>query len=799
MDERVLLAQKWLNQTYGNDPNFTLLEENGQTGTLVFQALTKGWQIELRKDGYTDLPVTGNFASKTQQYSPILKKGDNSNYVRLLQHAFFCKGYGVYDVAGKFETDTEKAVRRIQSDAGLPESKIVSVTTAKVLTAIFSADYYTKVSRGDPKVRKIQQDLNAKYSDYIGLGPCDGVFSRGTATALVYGVQAEEGLPVGVANGYFGPTTKNCLPEIPYSNVQKSYSGSPYSTNNISNFIILVQYALYCYGHGEYKAMSSHSSKYDPGEFNGDFNAKTKQALHTFQKDVALPIRDMVGRNEWMALLVSTGNPDRHGSACDCATKIDTSAKAQALVKDEYKIVGRYLTGRIYQNGVPVSKSLDPQEIQTIFNAGLSIFAIYQDAKDWYLANPEEEDLHNYFDYEQGKIDAPIAVAAAEQLGIPHGEIIYFAVDYDFYAFEVTEKIIPYFQGIKDYSLSNHMPYQIGIYGARNTCEMVRKEGLTVSSFVGDLATGYSGNLGFPLPEDWAFDQVKEYPLYYSDGSFAIDKDVTSGRYNGFNTVHTTPYQYGAVKNPVTAEIFPIDIANNFKEEPFDPDFEEIKDDSKSMPTRMSSTSFNIIQFLMGLNFDGPFDTEPNKPPSGVGSLVNFLCGGLISSLESLETVKIDVHYYRNPKTGEKKAMVLCGDSDSFNLFYNWDYSLPFSLKGKNGPSDFVYMSSVNNFAKKEYEKYKGVPVNDNYHYDIEFTLDERRKGSMSLTQLFLGEDKKMYEHILFYPTENIEIVISSDPMGFNVVERFSLIEHLNPVTELPEEKCKLFNIQTIN
>ena len=106
----------------------------------------------------------------------------------------------------------------------------------------------------------------------------------------------------------------------------------------------------------------------------------------------------MVGRNEWMALLVSTGNPDRHSSACDCATKIDTSAKAQALVKDEYKIVGRYLTGRIYQNGVPVSKSLDPQEIQTIFNAGLSIFAIYQDAKDWYLANPEEEDLHNYFD-----------------------------------------------------------------------------------------------------------------------------------------------------------------------------------------------------------------------------------------------------------------------------------------------------------------------------------------------------------------------------------------------------------------
>ena len=78
------------------------------------------------------------------------------------------------------------------------------------------------------------------------------------------------------------------------------------------------------------------------------------------------------------------------------------------------------------------------------------------------------------------------------------------------------------------------MPYSIGIYGARNTCTLVRKAGLSSSSFVSDLSTGYSGNLGFPLPEDWAFDQVKEYRLYYSGGDFGIDKNVTSGRYMGF-------------------------------------------------------------------------------------------------------------------------------------------------------------------------------------------------------------------------------------------------------------------------
>lgn len=50
------------------------------------------------------------------------------------------------------------------------------------------------------------------------------------------------------------------------------------------------------------------------------------------------------------------------------------------------------------------------------------------------------------------------------------------------------------------------------------------------------MSTGYSGNKGYPLPDDWAFDQIQETDNFYSsDGSFAIDKDVVSGRYNGFN------------------------------------------------------------------------------------------------------------------------------------------------------------------------------------------------------------------------------------------------------------------------
>ena len=97
---------------------------------------------------------------------------------------------------------------------------------------------------------------------------------------------------------------------------------------------------------------------------------------------------------------------------------------------------------------------------------------------------------------------------SALNLKIPIGEYIYFAVDYDFYEFEVKEMIIPYFQGINDYA-ANFMPYSIGIYGARNTCTLVRNAGLSSSNFVSDLSTGYSGNLGFSLPEDWPLIKLK--------------------------------------------------------------------------------------------------------------------------------------------------------------------------------------------------------------------------------------------------------------------------------------------------
>lgn len=798
MDEQVLRAQQWLNQNYGDDPLFSGIDEDGITGSFMFSALTEAWQIELRKQGHTELPVTGTFASMTKALSPSLYVGSENVFVQILQFGLLCKGYAVYDDDGYFGTQTQHGIITLQLDAGLGD-KTQEFASPLVEQAVFSPEYYVKVARGDSRIRSIQQSLNYDYLNYIGLGPCDGIFSRFTAEALVYALQAEEELPTDVANGNFGPTTTSCLPTIPYDNNATSYYDEYYSETAISDFIKIAQYALYCYGHGEYDALAPDYSKYDPGDFNGQFNEQTKAALHTFQQDVGLPERDIIGKNEWMALLVSTGNPDRDALACDCAEKIDTPEKAQAIINDEYTVVGRYLTGTIYDaNYVPVSKALDEQELTVLKDADLQVFAIYQDAKEWYLANPDKEDLHDYYDYDQGVIDAAKATSAALNLKVPIGHYIYFAVDYDFYEFEVEEMIIPYFQGINDYAASHFMPYSIGIYGARNTCSLVRKAGLSSSSFVGDLSTGYSGNLGFPLPEDWAFDQVKEYRLYHANGDFGIDKDVTSGRYMGFIPLSDSPFQYGAVRNPATGEIYPIYVHENFRTV-IEPPYELEENAEEMKPTNVQQTDFNSIKFLAGLSFmddwnANPFPGMSSDPISSFsGSILGILMGGTLGFVSSFSSTYISISYYKVPGQSNKRAVIHCGSTEYKTLFMGWDYSIPqrFKSQPNKGP---LWKDSVNEFAKSEYERFKGVTASDDYEYDIAITLNEDRRLSDYATEIFFGKDGRVYEYLSLYPGEKFEIYVTQ---GLNTIEIFDITPYISTVTEAPSEISNLFDIQT--
>ena len=209
MDQRVLDAQKWLNITYGNNDNYSIIQENGKTGNVVMEALVTALQIELEMSN-----ITGYFGSQTTSaYNQnIVKYGDSDSYnniIRILQHALYCKGYNPTAVTGYFGDNTLNAVKKVQKDAGYSDDMIGESLTAKVFKQILSCDALVCVSDGDEKIRKIQQTLNHDYGEMFDIIPCDGKYNSKMAIALIKKKKKEGGLGIDVANGNFGPATQN--------------------------------------------------------------------------------------------------------------------------------------------------------------------------------------------------------------------------------------------------------------------------------------------------------------------------------------------------------------------------------------------------------------------------------------------------------------------------------------------------------------------------------------------------------------------------------------------------------------
>ena len=100
-----------------------------------------------------------------------------------------------------FDASVEQAVIQLKTDVGLINPN--GVITLDVTKELMSMDAFVLISEtGDPNIRSMQQDLNRKYEDYFGLIPCDGVYSKSTNTALIYGIQKEEGLSTATAFTY---------------------------------------------------------------------------------------------------------------------------------------------------------------------------------------------------------------------------------------------------------------------------------------------------------------------------------------------------------------------------------------------------------------------------------------------------------------------------------------------------------------------------------------------------------------------------------------------------------------------
>lgn len=494
MDLMVLAAQRWVNETYKGKKGYEVVEETGKTGWPTMRSLIRALQIE---EGIGE--PNGSFGPTTTKLCPTVSASTkNQNLIKIVQSALYCKGYNPSAISGNYGPNTQEAVFKLQSDAGLPITD--GIVTPMIFKALLSMDAYVLLSKGDPKIRTIQRGLNNKYYKTIGVMPCDGIYSRGTNTALIYGLQIEEG--IAGANGHFGPGTSSHCPVL--------------KQGDNSRFVTILKYALYC-------------NNQDAQSFTTSFDAATKSAVYEFQKFSGLNATGVADLQTWKSLLISTGDPSRKGKACDCATRL-TPAKAKAIKAAGYDIVGRYLAN------VPggLDKKLTSSELSTIFAAGLSVFPIFQLA-----ANKRD-----YFTSARGTSDARQAIQAALEFGFPKNTIIYFAVDFDAMDYDVDVAILKYFEAVKaEFDKNNARHYKIGIYAPRNVCSRVSNAGYACTSFVCDMSTGFSGNLGYPLPKNWAFDQISTIKVGSGDGSIEIDNNICSGRDNGVSKFESNSFK----------------------------------------------------------------------------------------------------------------------------------------------------------------------------------------------------------------------------------------------------------------
>ena len=449
-------------------------------------------------------PVDGIWGNATASAYPLVNRSTTDTVtVRILQGAFLCKGYNPGPFDGTFGNSTANAIKEFKENLGMPGDEEL---TAEYFKSLLSTDPTVLVGTGNVKIRAVQQYLNGNYyslyKSNLGFLPTGGVYDRKTSKALIYAIQKEIG---STPDGLLGPATFGALPTV-----KTGYTNA--------KVIKILQAALVCHN-------------YDV-EFNGIYEALMAGKIEEFQKFMCLNLDPAVvlgevNRRTWGALLWSKGDTERKPNACDCTYRIIEQELADALYEQGFRYIGRYLTNVDPNN--EEGKKLSIEEIDILLNAGLKIFPIFQES-------PNIKIFPSDFYFERGQSDGEKAITAALKLGVPKGTIIYFALDCDMTETDLMNFGIPYFQGINNVFSDSLHYFKIGVYGTRNACIMLANQGYTISSFVSNMSTSYSGNLGFPMPNNWAFEQYIEKKGYSLENyTFDLDYDMASGRDEGFS------------------------------------------------------------------------------------------------------------------------------------------------------------------------------------------------------------------------------------------------------------------------
>ena len=494
-DPQVRRTQQWLNTTYASRAGWVPLEEDGLTGWGTIYGLRRALQAEL---GISRL-ASGFGPATTSAYKNKIGTINASfkgpqNILCILSGALWCKGYTAVTLnsGASFGFDAlAGSVASVREALGLGTG--APGVDVKVMASLLSMDAYEVLGAygGTSAIREVQRWLNGTYRNRedFALVPCDGVHSRSVQTALLLALQYELGMADGVANGNFGQGTKSGL---------RAKANISVGSTDISNrFVRIFHAAMILNGLDIPLSMG--------------FTSTTSSVIREFQSFMEIPQTGAGDYTTWCTLLVSCGDTTIATTGFDTSHQL-LGGKAAAAVQRGYTHVGRYLVG---ENG----KYLCAPEIAELRTAGLRLAPIYQ------RFNDEVADLTRA----NGMTEGLEALVRGRVLGLPAESIIYFSVDFDATGDVVSGAVAEYFGGVKEImDAVAFYNFRIGVYATRNVCQVMIDRGLAVAAYVSGMSTGYSGNMGFPMPREWHYNQIIE--LTDDLGSTTIDHVVVSRR-----------------------------------------------------------------------------------------------------------------------------------------------------------------------------------------------------------------------------------------------------------------------------
>ena len=130
--------------------------------------------------------------------------------------------------------------------------------------------------------------------------------------------------------------------------------------------------------------------------------------------------------------------------------------------------------------------------------------------------------------FEDGRHSRSYAHSEIDQ---PAGTAIYFGVDFDASAAQVSNLIVPYFQGVADaFAEANGLPaYRVGVYGSGRTLRAVLNANLAEFAWLAQ-STGWAGHAAFLASGDFALNQRGSTNLC----GIGIDPDDTNPAHPDF-------------------------------------------------------------------------------------------------------------------------------------------------------------------------------------------------------------------------------------------------------------------------